>query len=143
MGCAVAGAGPVREGHTADLAEQVGVVGDMIGDDVDAGDVELVQRRWSWPGPTGKPVYNFRSEARSFGSNRCLILADGFYEFTDKPSEEGAPKRRSKDKWLFTTKIAASLPSRASIGPSLRSARHSRCWRQSQGRTWCHTMIGR
>jgi len=25
---------------------------------------ELVQRRWSWPGPTGKPVYNFRSDGR-------------------------------------------------------------------------------
>jgi len=43
---------------------------------------ELVQRRWSWPGPGGKPVYNFRSDNREFSSNRCLIVADGFYEFT-------------------------------------------------------------
>lgn len=42
---------------------------------------ELVQRRWSWPSPTKKPVYNFRSEGREFTSNRCLIVADGFYEF--------------------------------------------------------------
>lgn len=42
---------------------------------------ELVQRRWSWPSPTRKPVYNFRSEDREFASNRCLIVADGFYEF--------------------------------------------------------------
>ena len=34
-------------------------------------DVELVQRRWSWPGPGGKPVYNFRSEGREFNSGRC------------------------------------------------------------------------
>lgn len=66
------------------------------------GQAELVQRRWSWPGPSGKPVYNFRSEGRLFGENRCLILADGFYEFTDPPPIEGAPKKRLKDKRLFT-----------------------------------------
>ena len=43
------------------------------------GSGELVNRRWSWPGAKGKPVYNFRSEGREFSSNRCLILADGFY----------------------------------------------------------------
>lgn len=59
---------------------------------------ELVNRRWSWPGPGGKPVYNFRAEGREFGSNRCLILADGFYEFT-KPED---PKQKRQDKWLFT-----------------------------------------
>src|SRR5262249_47579925 len=36
----------------------------------EAGD--LVQRRWSWPGERGKPVYNFRSEGREFASGRCL-----------------------------------------------------------------------
>ena len=60
---------------------------------------ELVQRRWSWPGPGGKPVYNFRSEGRSFSSGRCLIVCDGFYEFT-APREPRPDKR--KDKWLFT-----------------------------------------
>ncbi len=59
---------------------------------------ELVNRRWSWPSPGGKPVYNFRSEGRSFESHRCLILCDGFYEFTDP--EDPAQKRL--DKWLFT-----------------------------------------
>ena len=63
---------------------------------------ELVQRRWSWPGPGGKPVYNFRSEGREFGETetggRCLIVADGFYEFT-APAD---PKAKRKDKWLFT-----------------------------------------
>lgn len=62
------------------------------------GDGDLVQRRWSWPGPTGKPVYNFRSDGREFSSNRCLIIADGFYEFT-APAD---PKQKRKDKWLFT-----------------------------------------
>ena len=61
-------------------------------------EAELVVRRWSWPGPGGKPVYNFRSEGRSFASGRCLIVADGFYEFT-KPAD---PAKKRKDKWLFT-----------------------------------------
>ena len=63
---------------------------------------ELVQVRWSWPGPGGKPVYNFRSEGRRFASGRCLIPTDGFYEFTDP--EPPAPKRARKTKWLFTLK---------------------------------------
>ena len=61
---------------------------------------ELVQMRWSWPGPGGKPVYNFRSDGRRFASGRCLIPADGFYEFTDP--EPPAPKRAKKTRWLFT-----------------------------------------
>lgn len=60
---------------------------------------ELVVRRWSWPGPGGKPVYNFRSEGREFPSGRCLILADGFYEFTTPVD----PKAKRKDRWLFTS----------------------------------------
>jgi putative SOS response-associated peptidase YedK len=62
------------------------------------GAYELVVRRWSWPGPNGKPVYNFRSDGRQFTSGRCLILADGFYEFTT-PAD---PKQKRKDRWLFT-----------------------------------------
>ena len=59
---------------------------------------DLVRRRWSWPGPNGKPVYNFRSDGREFASARCLIPADGFYEFTE-PQDK---KKKRKDKWLFT-----------------------------------------
>ena len=62
------------------------------------GEGDLVQRRWSWPERNGRPVYNFRSDGREFASNRCLIVADGFYEFTD-PKEAG---KKRKDKWLFT-----------------------------------------
>lgn len=62
------------------------------------GTPELVERRWSWPGPGGRPVYNFRSEGRRFDSGRCLIIADGFYEFT--PHSD--PKSKRKHKWLFT-----------------------------------------
>ncbi len=64
----------------------------------DAGD--LVQRRWSWPEQNGRPVYNFRSDGREFSTGRCLIIADGFYEFTD-PADK---KKKRKDKWLFTRK---------------------------------------
>ena len=60
---------------------------------------QLVVRRWSWPGKGGKPVYNYRSDGREFGSGRCLILSDGFYEFTT-PAD---PKQKRKDRWLFTS----------------------------------------
>lgn len=63
---------------------------------------EMLQRRWSWPGPSGKPVYNFRSDGREFATGRCLILADGFYEFTSHSD----PKSKRKHKWLFTLKEA-------------------------------------
>ncbi len=58
-----------------------------------------MQRRWSWPGPNGRPVYNFRSDGRAFASNRCLVVADGFYEFTDQK-----PGKRLTDKWLLIKK---------------------------------------
>jgi len=61
------------------------------------GTAELVERRWSWPGPTGKPVFNMRSDGREFGKDRCLVLADGFYEFTS-PDD---PKQKKKNCWLF------------------------------------------
>lgn len=54
---------------------------------------------WAWKGPHGKPVFNFRSDGRSFAaSRRVLIPADGFYEFT-APQD---PAQKRKDKWLFT-----------------------------------------
>jgi putative SOS response-associated peptidase YedK len=62
------------------------------------GAVELVQRRWSWPGSGNKPVYNYRSEGREFGNGRCLIVTDGFYEYTT-PAD---PRQKRKDRWLFT-----------------------------------------
>ncbi len=66
--------------------------------DRDSANAELVVRRWSWPGPGGKPVFNYRSEGREFPNGRCLIVADGFYEYT-APKEPG---RKRKDRWLFT-----------------------------------------
>ena len=67
------------------------------------GAAELVQRRWSWPGPHGKPVFNYRSDGREFASGRCLIVANGFYEYTDPPAAEGVSKKgRKKDCWLFS-----------------------------------------
>lgn len=59
---------------------------------------ELVNRRWSWP-DRGKPVYNFRADGREFKSHRCLIITDGYYEFT-----EPQPGGKRKTKWLFTVK---------------------------------------
>ena len=69
----------------------------------DAGQgAEGVVRRWGWPGPSGKPVYNYRSDGRDLCNQpkggRCLIPVDGFYEFTTAAD----PKAKRKDKWLFT-----------------------------------------
>lgn len=55
---------------------------------------ELKQLRWGLPRDKGGPIINFRSEGRRFPLGRCLIPADGFYEFT------GA--KAPKSKWLFT-----------------------------------------
>ena len=49
--------------------------------------VELVPMRFGFPpsGPRGGTVFNFRSEGRRFDkSNRCLIPASAFFEFTGK-----------------------------------------------------------
>ena len=63
----------------------------------DSGAAELVERRWSWPAPGGKPVFNMRSDGREFGRDRCLVIADGFYEFTKSDDR----KQKRKDCWLF------------------------------------------
>lgn len=47
--------------------------------------VELAPMRFAFPPPRkgASPVFTFRSEGRSFEkSNRCLILASAFFEFT-------------------------------------------------------------
>jgi putative SOS response-associated peptidase YedK len=47
--------------------------------------VELVSMRFGFPPPKPKagPVFNFRSEGRSFAnSKRCLVPASAFFEFT-------------------------------------------------------------
>jgi len=65
--------------------------------DAEKGIAQLVERRWSWPGPTGKPVFNMRSDGREFSRDRCLVLADSFYEFT-APED---PKQKRKTCWRF------------------------------------------
>lgn len=63
----------------------------------DQGVAEVVERRWSWPSPGGKPVFNMRSDGREFSRDRCLAVADAFYEFTTADD----PKQKRKDCWLF------------------------------------------
>lgn len=63
----------------------------------ESGVAELIERRWSWPAPGGKPVFNMRSDGREFGKDRCLVIADAFYEFTT-PADA---KQKRKDCWLF------------------------------------------
>lgn len=105
-----------------------------IDGEVDAGD--LVQRRWSWLGQNGEPVYNFRSEGREFTSGRCLIIADGFYEFTDPPDK----KKKRKDKWLFTKRDRSWF---CIGGPIRMSGRPSPCSLWSQAQTSRPIMIDR
>ena len=62
---------------------------------------ELKQLRWGFLQPGRPPVINFRSEGRRFPVGRCLIPADGFYEFT------GA--KYPKSKWLFTPADGSEL----------------------------------
>ncbi|RWQ81911.1 MAG: SOS response-associated peptidase [Mesorhizobium sp.] len=49
--------------------------------------IELVPMNFSFPpsNPKGGPVFNYRSDGRHFDkSNRCLIPASAFFEFTGK-----------------------------------------------------------
>jgi putative SOS response-associated peptidase YedK len=60
----------------------------------EAGGARLAELRWGFPNPgKGGPVINFRSEGRRFPSGRCLVPADGFFEFTGQ--------KAPKSKWLF------------------------------------------
>ena len=42
--------------------------------DRDRGVAQLVERRWSWPAPGGKPVFNMRSDGREFPRDRWDYL---------------------------------------------------------------------
>ena len=76
----------IRIGDTAPMATR------------SADGVAVKMIKWAWMSPQRRPVFNFRSEGRSFaGSTRCAIPADGFYEFTD-----ALPGQKRKTKWLFT-----------------------------------------
>lgn len=101
-----------------------------------SGEGDLVQRRWSWPGQNKRPVYNFRSDGREFASNRCLIPADGFYEFTD-PARSA---RTSGSSPSATSRFSASLESGAR--PAM-SVKRSPCSRWNRVPTSPRITIGR
>ncbi|GGE00371.1 DUF159 family protein [Tsuneonella deserti] len=66
--------------------------------------VELATMRWGFTPPRAgaAPVFNFKSEGRSFAnSNRCLIPASAFFEFTGAKSP--------KSKWRFALTEAPVL----------------------------------
>jgi putative SOS response-associated peptidase YedK len=55
----------------------------------DGEEVELTPMSFGFPpaAPRGAPVFNFRSEGRNFAkSNRCLVPASAFFEFTGSKS---------------------------------------------------------
>jgi putative SOS response-associated peptidase YedK len=63
-----------------------------------ADEARVAMTRWAWKSPKGKPVFNFVTEGRDFSnSDRVLIPADAFYEFTD-----AEPGQKLKTKWRFT-----------------------------------------
>lgn len=62
------------------------------------GGQEIALMTWAWKSPQGRPVFNFRSEDRSFGESvRCLAPADGFFEFS-----AAEPGEKRKTKWRFS-----------------------------------------
>jgi putative SOS response-associated peptidase YedK len=65
------------------------------------GGAELKTLRWGFVQPGRPPVINFRSDGRRFPVGRCLIPADGFYEFTGT--------KYPKSKWLFTPSEGSDL----------------------------------
>ena len=87
--------------------------------------------------PRGSPVFNFKSESRRFDkSNRCLVPASAFFEFTGK--------RYPKAKHRFALKDA---PFMAIAGlwreTEVTDRRPSPCSRRHRARTWRLTMTGR
>src|ERR1700722_2373454 len=67
----------------------------------DAGDeIELAPMTFSLPPrrPAAPPVFNFRSDGRHFaGSNRCIIPASAFFEFTGKKYPKAKHRFALKD----------------------------------------------
>lgn len=59
---------------------------------------DLLSMPFSWKGPNGRPVFNFRSDGRRFdGARRCLVPATSFFEFTDPQ-----PGQKRKTRWRFS-----------------------------------------
>ena len=91
----------------------------------DPGAAEVVTRRWSWRGPNGKPVYNFRSDGRAFEnkatSGRCLIPADAFYEYTDDPPLPQMEEEVGRAADLFGAAPVAPRSSRVSAAKKVKA----------------------
>jgi putative SOS response-associated peptidase YedK len=92
---------PTREGD-ADLPQADDIRINDVGPVMRAAGnvVELVPMRFGFPpsSPRGGPVFNFRSEGRRFDkSNRCLIPASAFFEFTGKKYPKAKHRFTLKD----------------------------------------------
>ena len=78
-------AGSVRISETAPIARR------------SAEGLELSTVPWAWKGPRGAPVFNFKSEGRSFAnSDRVLIPASAFYEYTPPVDAEQKLKHKHR-----------------------------------------------
>jgi hypothetical protein len=83
-------------------------------------EIELVPMTFSFPQgrPGGTPVFNFRSEGRHFAnSNRCLIPASAFFEFTGKKYPK-AKHRFALKGYLITAIAGISREGRGNQPPS-------------------------
>jgi putative SOS response-associated peptidase YedK len=86
-----------------------------------AGDlIELVPMTFSLPPgrPGGAPVFNFRSDGRHFAnSNRCIIPASAFFEFTGKKYPKAKHRFALKDSPI-TAIAGISSPAEGNHPPS-------------------------
>ena len=57
-----------------------------------------------------KPAYR-----RAFASRRCLVPADGYYEWVTPPAEPGAPKSRTRKQPYFITPADGSVMAMAGL----------------------------
>jgi putative SOS response-associated peptidase YedK len=93
--------------------------------------VELCSMNFSFPParPGGKPVFNFRSEGRSFAkSNRCLIPASAFFEFTGSATRRASTALRCAMRRSWRSQGSGARPGRT-------GHQRSRCSRLSPART--------
>ena len=82
--------------------------------------VELVPMTFGFPpkGPRGGPVFNFKSEGRRFDkSNRCLIPASAFFEFTGnrypRPRAAAAARGSRRTRFASCGGVMLLTPTRA------------------------------
>src|SRR3546814_7072825 len=60
---------------------------------------ELVNRRWSWPGQGGKPVYNVRSEEHTSELQSLMRISYAVFCLKKKKKDIRTQEKTHKNKW--------------------------------------------